>query len=147
MTLKLTAAQLEDTFAELRRCGDGRRECQMLWTGQWDHPDIVTNVVHPIHEARGDGFQLDDTWLTEFWNELARTKSGIWAQVHTHPQRAFHSPTDDTWPIIRTPGFVSLVIPRFAIGATSLKDAFLTVVRDDGGWEEVDPATALEIRR
>lgn len=145
MTLRLTAAQLEATFAELRRCGDGRRECQVLWTGPWEEPGFVTNVVHPRHRACGDGFELDDRWLTEFWNELARTQSGVRVQVHSHPRRAFHSPTDDAWPIVYTPGFLSLVIPNFAMGPTSLEHAYLTMIGADGTWNRIDAATALEI--
>jgi len=101
--------------------------------------------VHPRHEARGDGFQLDEAWLTKFWNELAETRSGIRAQVHTHPQRAFHSPTDDTWPIVHTAGFLSLVIPNFAMGPVSLEGSYLTMIEDNGNWNRVDPVTTLEI--
>jgi hypothetical protein len=57
---------------------------------------------------------LDDAWLNEFWLELAN-KMGIRIQVHTHPEEAFHSPTDDEFPIIHKPGFLSLVIPDFGL--------------------------------
>ncbi len=145
MKLTLTAAQLKDTFAQLRRCGAGCRECEVVWTGPWSHPHTVTNIVHPTHRPLGDGFQLDAGWLQQFWLELARTRCGIRAQVHTHPGRAFHSPTDDAWPIVHSPGFLSLVIPRFALGPVSLDESYLTTLNNEGQWTSLDPMLALEV--
>ena len=136
---------LGETFAELRRCGDGRRECQVLWTSRWDDITLVDRVVHPKHHARSDGFELDGAWLNIFWQELTVTRSGIRVQIHTHPGRAFHSATDDTWPIIHTPGFLSLVIPRFASGPVAFTGAYLAELREDGGWEEVSISERLAV--
>ena len=58
-------------------------------------------------------------------------------QVHTHPLEAFHSPTDDEFPIIHKPGFLSLVIPNFGLGPVGFEDAYLTEIQGDGGWREV----------
>ena|SRR2546425_828029 len=122
---QVPAAVLRETFEELRRCGQGRRECQVLWVSPWERAAIITRVVHPRHHARGDGFELDSAWLTAFWQELTETCSGIRVQIHTHPGRAFHSTTDDAWPIIHSPGFLSLVIPTFATGREDLSGAYL----------------------
>ena len=143
--LRISHEELRETFEILRGCGEGRRECQVLWAGPWDTPHKVTRVIHPNHRAHGAGFQLDDRWITSFWIDLARERMGIRAQVHTHPGRAFHSPTDDDYPIIRTEGFLSLVIPRFAQGAVTLNDSFLTEVQSDGEWKQVDPNRTLLI--
>jgi hypothetical protein len=142
---QLPAVVLRETFAELRRCGRGREECQVLWTSPWEKQEIIERVVHPRHIARGDGFILDGDWLNEFWQELARTRSGIRVQIHTHPGPAFHSVVDDEWPIIHSPGFLSLVIPRFATGAEDLSDAFLAELGEDGRWREASIAKHLEI--
>jgi hypothetical protein len=142
---RVPAVVLGDTFAELRRCGEERRECQVLWTSPWDNIALIDRVVHPKHHARGDGFELDSAWLTEFWKELTATHCGIRVQIHTHPDRAFHSATDDGWPIIHTPGFLSLVIPRFATGPVSFIAAYLAELQEDGTWREVPIAERLEI--
>lgn len=136
---------LSETFAELRRCGCGIRECQVLWTSPWNNLATINRVVHPKHFARGDGFELDGAWLNAFWQELTATASGIRVQIHTHPGRAFHSPTDDEWPIIHTPGFLSLVIPRYAKGSAELTDAYLAELRQDGTWQEVPINERLEV--
>jgi hypothetical protein len=102
-------------------------------------------VVHPRHHARGDGFEVDSGWLTSFYLDLAQTATGARVQIHTHPHTAFHSSTDDAWPLIHTPGFLSLVIPDFAQGEIGLREAYLTEIGDDGEWNEVSAADRLEI--
>lgn len=128
---------LDQTFAHFRDCGCGRRECQVLWLSPWDALDSITMVVHPKHKAHAGGFVLDDGWLNDFWFSLAKDNLGVRIQVHTHPGEAFHSPTDDDFPIIHTTGFLSLVIPNFALGPIGFKDAFLTEIQEGGRWREV----------
>ncbi len=141
----LAPAILEESFSHFRGCGCGRRECQVLWISSWQSPNTITRVVHPSHLSRGDGFVLDDAWLDAFWRELAKTDTGIRIQVHTHPGAAFHSPTDDAYPIIHTPGFLSLVIPNFGLGPVGFDRAFLTEIQPDGSWREVPIASRLSI--
>ena len=125
---------LDETFAHFRGCGRGRRECQVLWVSSWVAPGTITNVVHPEHLAHVGGFELNDRWLNEFWFALAKENVGIRVQVHTHPGEAFHSPTDDAFPIIHTSGFLSLVIPNFALGTIGFENAYLTEIQADGRW-------------
>jgi hypothetical protein len=66
-------------------------------------------------------------------------------QVHTHQKRAFHSPSDDAFPIIHTPGFLSLVIPNFAMGSVGFDDAYLTEITTGGSWREVRCEDYFEI--
>jgi GNAT superfamily N-acetyltransferase len=143
--LRVPTTVLRETFAELRRCGAGHHECQVLWTGPWSDPHIVAALVHPSHRANGVGFELDSSWLTTFWQELTRTGYGVRVQIHTHPGRAFHSEMDDAWPLIHTPGFFSLVIPEFATGEVGFAGAYLTEIGEDGQWHEVHLPDHLEI--
>jgi hypothetical protein len=143
--LRVPLAVLRETFATLRQCGAGRRECQVLWTSPWSALAMVDRVVHPKHRVRGDGFELDSAWLTDFWQQLTRTACGVRVQIHTHPGRAFHSATDDAWPIIHSPGFLSLVIPRFAQDEIGFSGAHLTEIGDDGHWHEVRVVDRIEV--
>lgn len=136
---------LEETFGHFRGCGAGRRECQMLWIGPWSAPTQITEGVHPKHAANAGGFVLDDAWLSAFWLRLADEGMGIRVQVHTHPRQAFHSPTDDAFPVIHTPGFLSLVIPNFAAGPVGFKAAYLTEIQANGAWRQVSAAERLLI--
>jgi hypothetical protein len=140
---RLPRGILDKTFAHFRGCGRGRRECQVLWVSSWDATDTISKAVHPEHEAHIVGFVLDDRWLNGFWFRLAQENLGVRIQVHTHPGEAFHSPTDDAFPMIHTVGFLSLVIPNFALGPIGFQDAFLTEIQANGHWREVPIAERL----
>jgi hypothetical protein len=143
--IQVPAAVLRDTFALLRRCGAGQRECQIIWIGPWSNPTQVTEVIHPDHRAHAGAFELDDSWLTRFWLDLARTGCGARVQVHTHPGRAFHSITDDAFPLIHTPGFLSLVVPDFAAGPVGLHGAYLAQLTQRGKWRQLQPHESIEV--
>jgi hypothetical protein len=147
MRYRIPQAFLVETFDHFRRCGDGRRECQVLWTSSWERISGISRVVHPRHRAHGAGFELDQIGLNELWLDLSRRHEGIRVQVHTHPAEAFHSIIDDQFPIIHSIGFLSLVIPDFASGPVGLERAFLTEIQPDGTWREVRISSRLEVVR
>jgi hypothetical protein len=134
---RLPKSILDATFALFRECGRGHHECQALWLSPWRSVSEITKVVHPKHRALGAGFSVDDQWLTTLWLAIARENMGVRIQVHTHPKAAFHSKTDDDYPIIHTPGFLSLVIPDFAMGEVGFGRAYLTEIQQDGSWKQV----------
>lgn len=145
MPFQLPEALLQESFGQLRACGAGCRECQILWISPWADPQRLMAMAHPLHSASAVGFVVEDGWLNRFWLELADRKLGVRCQVHTHPGAAYHSATDDAFPLIRVPGFLSLVIPRFAQGPVGFRDAYLTQVQQDSTWRELDIKTILEI--
>lgn len=137
--LRVAKGIVEATFRTLRHCGVGRCECVVYWTGPAGD-SMVDAVEHPVHERSPFGYVIDDRWLTEFWRELATLRRSVKTQVHTHPGRAFHSATDDEWPIVSQPGFLSIVIPDFAAGAPSLEQAWIGQLGRDGKWRELSSA-------
>lgn len=145
MRYQIPDSLLRETFATVRACGRGRRECQALWVSEWANPEQICAVVHPRHSSHGGGFQVDSSWINEFWRELARTGRGIRVQIHTHPGEAFHSATDDAYPIIHEVGFLSLVIPDFGLGHVGFEGAYLAEIAEDGRWNEVPIQSRLEI--
>lgn len=145
MRYRLPSVLLEETFAHFRRCGAGERECQALWVGPWSDPARITRVAKPDLHAHAFGFDVDNAWLARFWMELAESNEGVRLQVHTHPQAAFHSATDDEYPIIQTAGFLSLVIPDFAMGKIGFDGAYLAEIQTDGRWVEADIANRIEV--
>jgi hypothetical protein len=136
---------LAKTFELIRQCGRGRRECQVLWTSAWQSPAFISDVVHPAHSAHVGGFTLESRWISSFWLELAAQSKGVRVQVHTHPSAAFHSSTDDQYPIINTPGFLSLVIPGFGLGAIGFKGAFLAEISPNGDFKQVPISSRLKL--
>jgi hypothetical protein len=142
---EINQSLLEDTFQKFKDCGAGRQECQVLWLSPWASPQVITRVVHSHHSGHADGFQVNDEWLNAFLFELADTGHGVRVQVHTHPRQAFHSETDDTFPIIHTTEFLSLVVPNFGTGVPSLDGCFLAEISATGAWVAVEPESRLTI--
>ncbi len=137
--LRLTSGIVSTTFQMLRDCGREQCECAVYWTGPAGE-DLVDGLEHPTHMRSAFGYEIMDSWLTEFWKQLMSAKRSVKAQVHTHPGEAFHSPIDDQWPIVSQAGFVSIVIPDFGAGEPSLDRAWVGRLRADGKWERLASA-------
>lgn len=143
--IRVPQSVLGETFAQLRSCGRGLHECVAYLVGPADAEYVVDEVVHPDHVSSVGGYQLVDRWVTRFWFDLARRQQSVRIQVHTHPGPSEHSPTDEEWALIHTSGFLSLVIPYFALGPVGLEDAHLALRRGDGGWRSVRPDSLIEL--
>lgn len=142
---RLPRRMIAETFSTLRSCGDNRRECQLYWVSPWASPTQLTGVVHPKHASGYAGLSIDSDWINSFWRDLSDRDLGVRVQVHTHPGEAFHSITDDTYPLLFDPGFLSLVIPNFASGPIGFQDAYLTEIQPDGSWREVEIGERLSV--
>ena len=127
---------LREVLDTLRGCGRARDECVVLGTGPVDARHVIDRIVHPVHVASPQFYEIDGAWLTRFWVSLARDRRAIRMQIHTHGGLAFHSETDDAWPIIQTAGFLSLVLPDHA-ACDDLSGAFLARLSEQGTFDEV----------
>ena len=144
--LEISSALFHDTYNILRECGDKERECQVLWLSAPSMPDTIVAVRHSKHISDEYELEVDSRWLTALWIDLARTSQNIRAQVHTHGGIACHSKTDDDYPVVGAPGFVSVVIPYFAQGRRSLDRLYVTEIAPQGGWIELLPGKAISVR-
>jgi hypothetical protein len=141
--LTLGTGLWDATLDQLRQCGAGRAECVCYWTGPADAPDRIDALIHPVHTGSGGHYDLDDAWLHRFWVALGAQRRSVRVQVHTHMTTAFHSPTDDTFPIVHTPGFLSLVVPNGAFGRIADDKLWLAEIAPDGAWQRVELADRL----
>lgn len=130
----LPRRMIDETFAIFRSCGDNRRECQLYWVSKWDDPTNLMEVIHPRHTSSRYGLSIESPWISAFWNALADRGLGVRVQVHTHPLEAFHSEVDDAYPLLVDAGFLSLVIPDFAMGPAGFDGAYLAEIQSDGSW-------------
>jgi len=79
--------------------------------------------------VEGDELHRLNVWLFEHHEQLA-------AQVHSHPTEAYHSETDDTYPIVTVRGGLSLVVPDF--GRSGLRGKGVASYRlGISGWDEL----------
>lgn len=141
----LPRRMLDESFAIFRSCGGNQRECQLYWLSEWETPLDLVEVSHPRHTASACGLSIDSGWINKFWNDLSQRRRSVHVQVHTHPGAAFHSAVDDAFPLLCHAGFLSLVIPDFAMGPVGFERAYLTELQPDGGWSEVAIESRLQL--
>ena len=98
----------------LRSLSDGVRESVVLWAGiERASTAEVRRVVVPRHRASRLRFDVPIEERLEIAQQLAESGERLLAQLHTHPGRAFHSPTDDRLALPRHTGAISIVVADF----------------------------------
>jgi hypothetical protein len=107
--------QTEET---LRSAGVKGYEAFVLWSGRQNGRLFNVRTAHVPKQnsfrlnsglcVRVDGTELHrlNVWLYEASEILA-------VQVHAHPDEAYHSETDDSYPIVATLGGLSIVAAKF----------------------------------
>ena len=120
-----------------------------LWLGRRaSHAITVQEVFVPIQETEADYFKIPQQGMSQLLEHLHARRLMVAAQVHTHPQDAFHSGADDRWALVRHAGALSLVIPRFCqetTPATFVADAKVYVLTDDDQFQLAPAAETYEV--
>lgn len=111
---------VDQTVSSLRADGEHERESVMLWLGKRTGDHItVTEAFRPEQTASSHRFWIPEPAMDALRAHLGRDRLMIAAQVHSHPEEAFHSEADDVWAIVRHEGALSLVVPDFAAGTSA----------------------------
>lgn len=117
-TIRITKGSLEATEEALREAGRHGHERFVLWTGAAASGMFRVATTHVPDQVsystdHGCGVRVEadalhrlNVWLYEHGAELG-------VQVHSHPTDAYHSDTDDAYPIVTTEGGVSIVVADF----------------------------------
>ncbi len=115
---QVPATIVKQTEETLRSAGIDGYEAFVLWSGQQNGRLFSVRTAHVPRQnsyrlesglgVRVDGSELHrlNVWLYEASEILA-------VQVHAHPDDAYHSETDDTYPIVATLGGLSIVAAEF----------------------------------
>jgi hypothetical protein len=67
------------------------------------------------------------------------------AQVHSHPGAAYHSDTDDAYPIVTVQGGLSIVVPNFGHDAFDLDDWAVYRLSDKNEWKLLEEGEVREL--
>jgi hypothetical protein len=127
------------TELSLRRAGRAGYELFVLWSGRNDGDSFD---VETAHVPKQTSYQLKSGLCVRVGGE-ALHKLNAWlydnhqvlgAQVHAHPTDAYHSATDDTYPIVTALGGLSLVVPDFCSDGLFSGSAAYRLAAD--GWRE-----------
>lgn len=106
---------LKDTIKVFRDYGNQFLEACALWVGV-DSEKVfhIKEVWFPPQENSIIDYYVSDINVHQINVKLNKKKYSAIAQLHTHPDGAFHSCIDDEYPILTLPGSLSIVIPDFA---------------------------------
>jgi proteasome lid subunit RPN8/RPN11 len=135
------------TVAELRAATTTER--MVLWLGERGGGRLVVREVFvPVQHARADFFHIPKEGMTQLLDRLRSRRFMVAAQVHTHPDEAFHSAADDYWAIVRHAGALSLVVPQFCQETTAdtfWRDAVVFRLSEDDEFVQVDANEAWTV--
>src|ERR1700730_14758485 len=111
------------TESALRTAGGEGYELFVLWTGEINGAKFeARNAYVPQQRSFREDSQLlvrveaDALFELNVW--LYKRHQVLGAQIHSHPTEAYHSETDDQYPIVTALGGLSIVVPDF--GANGL---------------------------
>ncbi|MGA2408250.1 MAG: Mov34/MPN/PAD-1 family protein [Bacteroidales bacterium] len=110
---------LSDAYTFLKKAGKKSFEAVALFAGQVNNNNaIISEVIYPLQESSksmyGLMYSVDGEELHRINIWLYQNDLKLIAQIHSHPTKAYHSETDDEFPIITTLGGLSIVVPYFA---------------------------------
>lgn len=132
---------VEETIQALQEAGRLGSERVVLWLGQrTDISVLISKCYVPAQEADRDFFSIPRHAMRDLLRYLGTHGLMIGAQVHSHPEEAFHSQADDRWAIIRHAGALSLVLPVFASETnvnTFVRDAAVFELQPNNRWREL----------
>jgi Prokaryotic homologs of the JAB domain len=155
--LDLTAVRVPRRCADeaqqhLRAVGRQGNEGFALWIGRRAGVEFrVDETIIPAQRGLRTGSGVCVTVGSE---ELFRINRYLYdsgrqlvAQLHSHPTDAYHSETDDTFPIATTAGAFSLVIPDFAVRPFDLAECAVYRLVPGEGWLAFPPAAVERVLR
>jgi len=147
--LACPTAIIDETLAHLRAGGAEACETAVLWLGRRSGDDqTIVEAFRPQQIVDRDFFQIPSEGMRALIAHLRGRQFHILAQVHSHPELAFHSRADDRWAIVRHLGAVSLVIPWFGLKTTRgsfLHDVAAFQLDATDRWCEVAPRSILVV--
>ncbi len=137
--VRVPRAVVEEAHAHLRAAGADGYEGMALWAGEHlESTFLVRATLVPRQTGHrgedgvcvavdGDELHRINVWLYEH-------KLTLVAQLHSHPTAAYHSETDDTFPIVAAAGGLSLVVPDFAVRPFNLAKCAVYRLLPPKGW-------------
>lgn len=134
---------LRETETTLRDAGREGFEAFVFWSGQMEGSRFAVRTAHVpgqtgYRSTRGLSVRVEGEALHRLNVWLYENEEVLGAQVHAHPSAAYHSDTDDSFPIVTSIGGLSLVVPNFCRRGLLRGSAAYRLT--GAGWEESERA-------
>ena len=138
---RIEASAIRETEEAIRAAGEDGYESFVLWSGTREYE---TFTVAQVHVPEQTSYKVDaglcvrveapELHRLNVWLYEAQQVIGV--QVHSHPHDAYHSETDDTYPIATLEGSLSIVLPFFGRGGW--ESCGIAAYRlENGAWVEL----------
>ncbi len=143
-TIVVPRAAVAEAHAHLRRVGRAGFEGFALWAGVAEGQSFT--VRHTIIPAQ-KGIKAEEGVCVRVESEELH-RINVWlhehgftliGQIHCHPTNAYHSETDNAYPIVTTLGGISIVVPDFAQRSFVLEKCAVYRLMPGEGWIELSP--------
>lgn len=149
----IPAAVLTQTLEVLQRAGRDGNEAFVTWGGLVVEEGTTMKIVSAVVPAQrahqtADGLlvTVDGQSLFEVNRALYERGEVLAAQVHSHPQDAYHSSTDDCFSLVTLTGALSVVVPRFgADGLNGCRGWAWYRLTGQGQWALLGPRDQVQI--
>jgi hypothetical protein len=133
----------------MKYAGEQKLEGVALFVGNKEERNFyIKDAIIPKQKACSsqDGllYLVDAEELHQINLWLYENKYNVIAQIHSHPKEAYHSKTDDLFPIVTTLGGLSIVVPNFASGTIDINSWVFYRLISKEIWEELD---AVEVKQ
>jgi hypothetical protein len=136
-------SSVKEAYSFLNKAGKKSFEAVALFAGRIDGDvAIIDNVIFPLQESLKTRYGLlytvdgEELHRINLW--LYKNNLKLIAQIHSHPTEAYHSDTDDEYPIISTLGGLSIVVPYFARYPPNYEDWSYFRLDDHITWKELN---------
>ena len=134
---RIAASAIRETEEAIRSAGQHGYELFVIWSGRRDGSVFTVESVHVPDQTSykfSDGLcvRIDGSELHRLNVWLYESGQVIGAQVHSHPALAYHSETDDTYPIATLHGSLSIVLPFFGRDGWEASDIAAYRLKSDG---------------
>ena len=151
-TFVIPPALLAETIEFLREVGAKGFEGFVLWAGELSDSRTLrfsTSIVPDQRAMMTDNGLLvtvDGKALFQVNKSVHERNEILAAQVHSHPTEAYHSSTDDAYPLVTLVGALSVVVPDFARNAPGDIDLWAWYrLSKRAKWLVVSSDTIIEI--
>ncbi len=150
MKVKVSSRIVEETLRELQYNGRKSKERMILWLGKRGGDEInVKEIFIPRQKNSKISIRIEQIGMNQIFSKLRNSGLMVAVQIHSHPDYAFHSYSDDILSIIRHEGGISLVIPNFGLRTTAssfLRDAKCYELSRNDVWEESIYEDCIELK-
>lgn len=142
-TVHLPKSCAQIAIEALYRAGTSGVEGVALFAGVREGNTFnITQTIIPLQKAGSveDGliYVVSGEELERIGLELYDNVLQLFAQIHSHPGAAYHSETDDAFPIVTVLGGVSIVVPNFAMGGVKISEWAIYRLLPNTGWTEIN---------